>query len=687
MLGNELTGRIPPELGRLSNLWGLSVSDNELTGPIPPELGNLANLTQLSVSRNGLTGPIPIELTALSKLEKLWLYLNDLSGEVPPGLGELTALDLLSLAHNRLSGTLPSGFSRLTRLEYLNVTANGALSGALPSEFAGLERLETLLARGTGLCAPADAGFQDWLRGLEDAQVALCRDMAGSRAYLTQTVQSLEFPVPLVAGKPALLRVFLTAARASDAEIPAVRATFHVDGVHAFQADIPAQSVPIPTAIDEGRIGASANAPIPGEVIRPGLEMVLHIDPEGTLDPGLGVPTRIPDTGWMAIDVREMPTLDLTVIPFLLQDNPDRSILDVTNGLTDEDDLLRDARTLLPVGALDVTVHEAVWTSSENTSDLLRETRMIRTMEGGSGHYLGTMPGPFSDRFSGRAYIGGRVSFAIPDSAVIAHELGHNMSLRHAPCGDPARVDQAFPNPHGITGAWGYDFEHRSLRSSASYDLMSYCHPQWIGDYGFTKALRYRLEDEAAAAGAADRVAPTTSLLLWGGADAGGTPFLEPAFVVEAPPRLPGRDGAGGAGGPYEVRGTASDGEELFSIRFDMWPIADGDGESGFVMAIPAEPGWVERLAEIRFTGPEGSAVLDADTEKPMAILRDPESGHVRGVLRDVLGGGPRGVPPPTPARRALASPVAEPGLRSLEVLFSRGLPERPAGGRRQTSR
>ena len=163
--------------------------------------------------------------------------------------------------------------------------------------------------------------------------------------------------------------------------------------------------------------------------------------------------------------------------------------------------------------------------------------------------------------------------------------------------------------------------------------------------------------------------------------DADGTPFLEPAFVVEAPPRLPG------PAGPYEVGGTASDGEALFSIRFDMRPTADGDGESGFVMAIPAEPGWAERLAEVRLTGPEGSAVLDADTAKPMAILRDPASGQVRGVLRDVLGGGPRGVPPPTPARRELASSVSEPGLRSLEVLFSRGLPERPAGGRRQTSR
>ncbi len=658
LLDNDLTGQIPPELGSLSNLWGLSVSDNDLTGPIPPELGGLTNLTQLSLSRNRLTGPIPRELTTLSKLEKLWLYLNRLTGPIPSELSELPPLDLLSLAHNGLTGSIPSDFGRLTRLEYLNLTANSSLSGALPTELAGLDRLATLLARGTGLCAPSDADFLGWLRGLEDWHVALCRRAEGSQAYLTQAVQSLEFPVPLVADKRALLRVFVTAARATDAGIPPVRATFYLDGIETHRADIPARSARIPTAIDEGTLEASANALIPGLVVQPGLEMVLEIDPDGALDPALGVTGRIPESGRTPVDVREMPALDLTVVPFLLRDDPDRSILDITNGLTDQDDLLWDTRTLLPVGSLDLTVHDSVWTSSDDTFRLLSETALIRTMEGGSGHYMGTMPGRFSDGFAGRAFIGGRTSFAIPDSIVIAHELGHNMSLRHGPCGRPSRVDSSFPSAGGRTAAWGYDFEHQTLRSPNTADLMSYCHPQWIGDYGFTKALRFRLEDEASAI-AAHGGAPTTSLLLWGGVDEHGTPFLEPAFVVEAPPGLPAPRG------PYEIRGMTSDGEELFSIGFDMRLVADGNGGSGFVVALPVEPGWADGLAEIQLTGPEGAAVLDGHSDQPMAILRDPTNGQVRGILR--------GVPPTALARQDLASTVSEPGL---EILFSRGLPD-----------
>ena len=660
--GNDLSGRVPPELGNLSNLRGLSLSDNDLTGPIPPELGNLENLTGMSLSRNRLTGPIPRELGTLPKLERLWLYLNDLTGPIPAELGELSSLDLLSLSHNRLSGALPPEIGRLSRLEYLNLTANGGLAGTLPTELAGLDQLTSLLARGTGLCAPADGDLVAWLQGLEDAQVAPCRRMEGSQAYLTQAVQSFDFPVPLVAGEQALLRVFVTAAHATDASIPTVAATFYHGEIEVHRASIPAQAAAIPTEIHEFALSLSANALIPGRVVRPGLEMVLEIDPDGALDPALGVTRRIPETGRAPIDVREVPVLDLTVVPFLLRDAPDRSILDITRGLTAQNKLLWPARTLLPVRGLDLTVHEPVTTSSDNAFDLLRETAAIRTMEGGSGHYLGTKPPPISGRFEGLAYIGGRVSFAIPDSAVIAHELGHNMSLRHAPCGDPAGVDAAFPNPRGETGAWGYDFEHQGIRFPSTADLMSYCRPQWIGDYGFAKALRYRLEDEAGA-NATHRVAPTTSLLLWGGVDERGVPFLEPAFVVEAPPRLPG------GGGPYEITGMTADGAEVFSTRFDMQPVADGNGGAGFAIALPVEPGWTEGLAEIRLTGPEGLAVLDTHTDRPMAVLRDPANGQVRGILRDA--------PPAARARQNLASAVSEPGF---EILFSRGLPEGIAG-------
>ncbi len=86
---NELTGSIPPELGNLQNLWGLTLSGNVLAGPIPSELGGLKNLGILDLSDNKLTGPVPREFGALQTLTHLDLSDNQLGGPLPRELVRL----------------------------------------------------------------------------------------------------------------------------------------------------------------------------------------------------------------------------------------------------------------------------------------------------------------------------------------------------------------------------------------------------------------------------------------------------------------------------------------------------------------------------------------------------------------------------------------------------------------------
>ena len=57
-----------------------------MSGPIPPELGNLSNLTFLYLSDNDLSGEIPRELGNLAKLQELYLGGNQLEGCVPSSL-------------------------------------------------------------------------------------------------------------------------------------------------------------------------------------------------------------------------------------------------------------------------------------------------------------------------------------------------------------------------------------------------------------------------------------------------------------------------------------------------------------------------------------------------------------------------------------------------------------------------
>ena len=101
---------------------------------------------------------------------------NDLSGNVPPEIGDI--------------GTLTS----------LDVGGNEEMGGALPVELAKLDNMESLFTDGTDLCGPDDRDSRKWQR------VPMCSPLA---AYLVQSVQSREFPVPLVAGEAALLRVFV----------------------------------------------------------------------------------------------------------------------------------------------------------------------------------------------------------------------------------------------------------------------------------------------------------------------------------------------------------------------------------------------------------------------------------------------------------------------------------------------
>ena len=326
-----------------------------------------------------------------------------------------------------------------------------------------------------------------------------------------------------------------------------------------------------------------------------------------------------------------MPLFDLTLIPFVSTERGDAAIVALVDSMAADPEnhhMLGDARQLLPIAEWDVKAHEPVRTSRTDRSILISETAMIRSIEGGTGYYMG-----MSSYTGGRAYIGGRVSISRPRRDTFGHELGHNLSLSHAP-GCNAGGDPAFPHAGGLSGAWGYDFEGggRLVRPTMP-DLMTYCGPpDGVSDYHFTKALRFRLSDDGDAS-AAMSAAPATSLLLWGGADLVGMPHLEPAFVVDAPAALPDSAGA------YRITGRTAAGNELFSFSFTMPEMADGDGSSLLRLRPPGAarlarqlgqhhadwPGWLIHLGR-------GEQPTDGDPAQPAhgAAPRHPAGPSVR---------------------------------------------------------
>ena len=511
---------------------------------------------------------------------------NRLTGGIPPELGTLSGLESLFLHENDLSGPLPAELGRLARLKWLQLSANRGLTGALPSSLTDLS-LQTFMTTGTDLCAPREPAFDAWLATITRQRIARCGEMM---AYLVQAVQSRTHPVPLVAGERALLRVFVTAARTTSEGIPPVRARFYLGDVERHVADIPAKSTPIPTTVDEGDLAKSANVEVPADIVAPGLEMVIEVDPQGTLDSSLGVPRRIPAQGRLAVEVHRMPQFDLTVIPFLFAEEPDSAVIDIVAGMAADPDghhMLELTRTLLPVADLEVTAHPVVVSTSKSAFELLSQTEIIRAMsagEEGAGHHLGLITGSVTGA-AGVANIPGRVAFARAESFIIAHELGHNMNLQHTSCGDPVGQDPAYPQAEGRLGVWGYDFRSGQLVDPLeTYDLMGYCDPIWVSDYHFNIALRHRLADEGRPG------APEPALILSGGTDQHGRPFLNPAFVADAPATPPDE------AGDYTVTGRGASGRELFSVRFAMSEVA-GYGSASLVCVRAARAAGVGRRA------------------------------------------------------------------------------------------
>ncbi|MEX0685046.1 MAG: T9SS type A sorting domain-containing protein [Balneolales bacterium] len=191
-----ITGGLPEFLSNLTNMIDISFDDNAITGEVPSWITNLEDLRAFSVSRTnmeinevpswlsnheelayiglgglGLSGTIPGFLGDLPMLTTLALDDNELTGQIPNELGNLAFMDSLNLANNQLEGPIPSSladmgwFEGVTNLSALVLSGNENLTGDLPMEFTNWnpDVLRVLWFDGTGLCAPDDGAFSEWL--------------------------------------------------------------------------------------------------------------------------------------------------------------------------------------------------------------------------------------------------------------------------------------------------------------------------------------------------------------------------------------------------------------------------------------------------------------------------------------------------------------------------------------------
>ena len=461
--------------------------------------------------------------------------------------------------------------------------------------------------------------------------------LSAGALYFNQAAQNRGGTVSLIPGRPALARIFVVGDQTSY-YYPGVR-------IRLFQGDEEVSQVLLPAASDstsrqviESNLEDSYNAVIPGHLIQPGVGVVVEVDPEGVVPLAPGSQTRYPAEGAMALDIVEPPTLRQIFVPTFSR-TPDRGVHNWTDGLNPDSRQLRMTRTLLPVGNMEVEVHEDYHTGADLAEfsgwvEWRGEMAVLYEQEGRRGYYYGVAR-PAVAAIGGIAFLAFPVSVGFSIDYIYTHELGHNMDLLHAPCGSVGGPDLSYPYGGGSIGIWGFDpFEDELVDPNVFNDVMGYCNRRWISDYHFNKAFTHRLEGDGGvvldAASAAGSGARGEMLVIWGTVQ-NGQLTLDPAFVVHGPASLPDSDG------PYRVAGIGVDGQPEFAISFTPTP---GEyGAAGFVFLVPYESEWAETLDRLVLTGPEGTDTVTRTGSPAVAVVTDPATGRIRAIIRDWDGG------------------------------------------------
>ncbi|KAL7192202.1 hypothetical protein ACSBR2_024116 [Camellia fascicularis] len=109
----------------------VQLSGNQLSGEIPIEIGKMQNFSMLHLGINGFFGDLPPEI-GLMPLVVLNISQNKFSGEIPAEIGNIKCLQTLDLSCNNFSGAFPANLNNLSELNRFNVSYNPSITGKIP---------------------------------------------------------------------------------------------------------------------------------------------------------------------------------------------------------------------------------------------------------------------------------------------------------------------------------------------------------------------------------------------------------------------------------------------------------------------------------------------------------------------------------------------------------------------------
>jgi hypothetical protein len=463
-------------------------------------------------------------------------------------------------------------------------------------------------------------------------------DVAVVGAQWTQGVQTGEHEIPMLAGGRAAVVNVTTHATGS---LPGTT----VFALRLFDAfGVLTHSDTTSGVIESG--SSNTNEPtvqflVPSAHLRPGTRWEVVRDPEGLAADESAETDRFPPSGPAVLDLVTPPPLKLHFVPIVLTAHGNARG-NVSAFLLDE--YLQTVRTMMPHGAIEATVGDAVLTpqmfgtgtlggDAEFWAGVVRavDERRLADSIRPDAHWIGVVRppsgftwtnyggfgfvpvdgddiGPFTRTF---AIVG--LNWFARESAtreLVAHELGHNLGRLHAPCGPAGTPDAQYPVAGGRIGegahnTWAWETGQATRAATvptATADVMGYCAPVWISAYNYYGIVRFRGEQQVAMQAALRTAADRRRVLLVRGEVRGATVTIERAKVMEtAVSRTT-------VGGDWSLAGRTAAGATLFELKFSLARHDHSDIARPFAVTVPLDEATEEQLATLHVAGPNGTA-------------------------------------------------------------------------------
>ncbi|GMJ08570.1 hypothetical protein like AT5G37450 [Hibiscus trionum] len=151
MWNGNITGSIPKEISNIKTLKFLLLSGNQLSGPLADELGFLPNLLMFQVDWNQITGSLPKTFVNLTKCRHFHMNNNSISGQLPSELYSMPALIHFLVDSNNLTGYLPPEYSLMPNLKILQLDNNNFGGTEIPASYSNMSNLVKLSLRNCSL--------------------------------------------------------------------------------------------------------------------------------------------------------------------------------------------------------------------------------------------------------------------------------------------------------------------------------------------------------------------------------------------------------------------------------------------------------------------------------------------------------------------------------------------------------